>query len=354
MAETMRKAEAVGGGAKLPSVCLNRRHLDRSGKTRKGDMLKILQKERTMRNVTQYLWNLQAAVVTVLLVLAASGYPAEQTTSNGYADPALLVTTQQVAAHLQDSTWRLVDVRSSEHYAAGHIPGAVSLPVATITQSSNGTPGMLASIEVVRQALEERGISRESQIVIYDDFGGDRATRLFWVLDYLGHPRMSVLQGGVDVWRQETRPLSQVTPQLQPTTYEAVPDTTKLATLDWVASHLQNPEVLLLDARSPAEFSGQVPGREVQRPGRITGAVNVDWVNNLTTSPRLFKAGTDLSSLYRQAGVTPDKEIVVYCRTGMRASHDYFVLRLLGYPRVRLYDGSYVEWAANTTVPVAR
>jgi hypothetical protein len=80
----------------------------------------------------------------------------------------------------------------------------------------------------------------------------------------------------------------------------------------------------------------------------------VDWVQNLTATPRQMKAGTDLLGLYQQAGVTPDKEIVVYCRTGMRASHTYFALRLLGYPRVRLYDGSYVEWAASPTVPVAR
>jgi thiosulfate/3-mercaptopyruvate sulfurtransferase len=307
-----------------------------------------------MSNVTQYLWSLKGAVVTVLLVLTSSGYTAEQAVSNRYANPALLVTTQQVAAHLRDSTWRLLDVRSSEQYAAGHIPGAVHLPMALITQTNNGTPGMLAPLEVVRQALGDRGITQENRVVIYDDFGGYPATRLFWVLDYLGHPRASVLQGGFDLWQQEARLLSQETPQLQPTTYEAVPDPAKVADLGWVVSHLQDPGVVRLDARSPAEFSGQVPGRQVERPGRIPGAVNVDWVNNLTASPRLFKAGADLTRLYQQAGVTPDKEIVVYCRTGMRASHDYFVLRLLGYPRVRLYDGSYVEWAAHATVPVAR
>jgi thiosulfate/3-mercaptopyruvate sulfurtransferase len=299
-------------------------------------------------------WSLSGIVVTVLLLLASSGYTAEQTASNGYANPALLVTTQQVAAHLRDSTWRLVDVRSSAQYTAGHLPGAVHLPMALITQASNGTPGMLAPLEVVRQALGDRGITQESQVVIYDDFGGYPATRLFWVLDYLGHPRVSVLQGGFDLWQQEARPLSQAIAQLQSTPYKAVPDPSKVADLGWVVSHLQDPGVLRLDARSPAEFTGQVPGHQIERPGHIPGAVNVDWVNNVTASPRLFKAAADLTRFYQQAGVTPDQEIVVYCRTGMRASHDYFVLRLLGYPRVRLYDGSYVEWSANATVPVAR
>jgi thiosulfate/3-mercaptopyruvate sulfurtransferase len=123
----------------------------------------------------------------------------------------------------------------------------------------------------------------------------------------------------------------------------------------WVQARLQDPSVILVDARSPAEFSGEVAGRDIQRPGHIPGAVNVEWVRNLTeTEPRQFKPAVDLESLYQQAEVTPDKEIVVYCRTGVRASHDYFALRLLGYPRVRLYDGSYLEWSADPTLLVVR
>ncbi|MFQ5853769.1 MAG: sulfurtransferase, partial [Candidatus Binatia bacterium] len=110
----------------------------------------------------------------------------------------------------------------------------------------------------------------------------------------------------------------------------------------------------LVDARSPGEFDGKVPGREISRPGHIPGAVSVDWIRNLTVEPRQFKSSPKLARIYRKAGATPDKEIIVYCRTGMRASHDYFVLRLLGYQKVRLYDGSYVEWSADTTLPVAR
>ena len=110
-----------------------------------------------------------------------------------------------------------------------------------------------------------------------------------------------------------------------------------------------------MDARSPEEFDGEVPGRDVKRPGRIPGAVNVDWVRNLTTEePRQVKGGAELARLYRRAGVTPDKEVVAYCRTGVRASHTYFALRLLGYPKVRVYDGSFVEWAADPSLPVVR
>jgi thiosulfate/3-mercaptopyruvate sulfurtransferase len=213
---------------------------------------------------------------------------------------------------------------------------------------------MLAPLSVVTKALGDRGINRESQVVIYDDIGGVPATRLFWVLDYLGHPRMSVLQGGFALWNHEGRPVSRQAPQIQAITYQATPVTTKLADLSWVQTHLQNPGIVLLDARSSQEFTGQKPGRQIERPGHIPGAVNVNWVRNLTLSaPHQFKAGADLAALYQDIGVTPEKEIVVYCRTGMRASHTYFVLRLLGYPRVRMYDGSYVEWSADARLPIS-
>lgn len=308
-----------------------------------------------MLNLARQRWAWASTVVAVLLLVATTGYArCWGNQAKGYANAALLVTGQQVADHLGEGGFHILDARSPEQYAAGHIPGAVNLPAAAITRTINGIPGMLAPIPVVEQALGDRGVSRNSQVVIYDNFGGVQATRLFWILDYLGHPRVSVLQGGFELWQQEGRPVSRETPQPQVTRYQATPDPSKLADLAWMRGHLQAPEIVLLDTRSLREFTGQVPGRQVRRPGHIPGAVNVDWVRNLTAQPRRFKTGADLAQLYQGVGVTPEQEIVVYCRTGMRASHTYFVLRLLGYPRVRLYDGSYVEWSADTTLPVVR
>jgi thiosulfate/3-mercaptopyruvate sulfurtransferase len=307
-----------------------------------------------MRTFTQLPWSWGSVAVVLLLLLAWTGHAAAQTASAGYANTALLVSAPQVMKHLRNSDWRMVDVRSPEQYAAAHIPGAVNLPISAMQRTLNGTPAMLAPLAIVTQALGDRGIARDSQVVIYDDIGGLLATRLFWVLDYLGHPRVSVLQGGFAMWQQEGRPVSQQVTPLQVVPYQATPEAAKLADLSWVQAHLQNPDTVLLDARSAAEFTGQKAGRQIGRPGHIPGAVNVDWVRNLTaTAPHQFKAGAELAALYRDAGVTPEKEIVVYCRTGMRASHTYFILRFLGYPRVRTYDGSYVEWAADATLPIA-
>jgi thiosulfate/3-mercaptopyruvate sulfurtransferase len=260
-----------------------------------------------------------------------------------------------VADHLGEAGLVILDARSPDRYAAGHIPGAVNLPVADITRAINGVPGMLAPLPEVERALGARGITRNSRLVIYDDSSAEQATRVFWALDFLGHSQVGVLQGGFGQWQREGRPISRDAAPSTPAGYTAAPDPAKIADLAWMRAHLDNPAVVLVDSRSPEEFDGGVPGRDVKRPGHIPGAMNVDWVRNLTTAePRQIKAGADLARIYRRAGATPDKEIVVYCRTGVRASHTYFVLRLLGYPRVRLYDGSFVEWAADASLPVAR
>lgn len=304
-------------------------------------------------------WWLWTGALAIALWLQAPTAHAQcwgdEAKAKGYANPALLASGQEVADHLGDADVRILDTRSPDRYVAGHIPGAVNLPLAEITRTIKGVPGMLAPIQEVEQALGARGVTRESRVVIYDDFGGDQATRLFWTLDFLGHPQVSVLQGGFGLWQREGRPIARDTPSITPVRYVATPDPTKGVDLAWVRAHLDNRAVVLLDSRSPEEFEGEVPGRDVARPGHIPGAINVDWVRNLTTTePRQFKVGADLARLYRRAGVIPDKEIVVYCRTGVRASHTYFVLRLLGYPKVRLYDGSFVEWAADPNLPVAR
>ena len=298
-----------------------------------------------------------ALVLGVLLAAPAAQAQCwgDEAKAKGYANPSLLASGQEVADHLGEAGLVILDARSSDRYAAGHIPGAVNLPVADITRTINGVPGMLAPLQDVGRALGARGITRNSRLVIYDDSSADQATRVFWALDFLGHPQASVLQVGFGLWQREGRPISRDPAASTPARYVAAPDPAKIADLAWVKAQLDNRAVVLLDSRSPEEFDGEVPGRDVKRPGHIPGAVNVDWVRNLTTGePRQIKAGADLARLYRRAGVTPDKEIAVYCRTGVRASHTYFVLRLLGYPGVRLYDGSFVEWAADPSLPVAR
>jgi thiosulfate/3-mercaptopyruvate sulfurtransferase len=296
-------------------------------------------------------------VIAVLMVVVTVGYTdwwGHEAEDKGYVNASLLVSGRELNDHLGEAGIRIMDVRAAGRYVASHIPGSINLPIGEITRTLNGVPGMLSPIEEVEQALGRRGVTRDTRLVIVDDIGGVPATRLFWVLDYLGHSQMSVLQGGFKMWRQEGRPTTRQIPKVEGARYEGNRRPNLLADRAWVQARLEDPSIVLVDARSSQEFDGMIPGREINRQGHIPGAVSVDWNRNLTEEPRQFKSGSKLARIYGKAGATPDKEVVVYCLTGMRASHDYFVLRLLGYPRIRLYDGSYVEWSAKTTLPVAR
>ncbi len=138
--------------------------------------------------------------------------------------------------------------------------------------------------------------------------------------------------------------------------YRARPDLSKLATREYVKDCLGMANVALIDCRSPREYTGEIASREVMRAGCIPGAIGIDWVNNLTTRDgfKVLKSADELLSMYEKAGVTRDKEIIAYCRTGMRSSNTYFVLRLLGYPRVRNYDGSMIEWGNIPEMPLEK
>ncbi len=311
-----------------------------------------------MRRTGPRRWACGGAVGVLLLgatTTASAQCWGDQARAKGYANPSLLASAQELADHLGDGAVRILDARPPDRYAAGHIPGALNLPVAEITRTLDGVPGMLAPVEELEAALGRRGVTADVHVVVYDDVGGDQATRLFWALELVGHPQVSVLQGGFGLWQREGRAVTRDPGTAAPARFHAVLDPAKLADRAWVRARLGDPGVVLVDARSPEEFDGEVAGKDVARPGHIPGAVNVDWVRHLSaTEPRQFKAGGDLARLYRRAGVSADQEVVAYCRTGARASHTYFTLRLLGYPKVRLYDGSFVEWAADPSLPVAR
>ena len=171
------------------------------------------------------------AILAVCLVAAATQTARPSDTLTGYANIDLLVSSQLVADQLSATTMRLIDVRAPARYAAGHLPGAVNLPLAVMTQDREGTPGMLAPVATIEHALGTRGINRQTWVVIYDAFGGVQATRLFWALDYLGHPRMSILQGGYEAWQREGRPVTREAMQPQVTRYYAHRDDTKLANI---------------------------------------------------------------------------------------------------------------------------
>lgn len=260
--------------------------------------------------------------------------------SGGYARPELLVDPGWVALHANDADVRIVDLRPAAAYAAGHIPGAVRLEEGPLRTAEDRLTH-LPRPEALARMLGQAGIGNQTHVVAYDDQGGRMATRLWYVLSAFGHDRFSLVNGGWTRWTAEKRPTSQEVPTVQPVVFtpKSVPDLTCPST-EVLA---RRPGVVVLDTRSAGEHTA----------GRVPGAVNVEWKENLAPD-MTFKPAADLRKLYEGKGVTRDKEIVTYCQTGGRASHSLFALKLLGYPKVRVYYGSWADYSTRPDAPVEK
>lgn len=289
------------------------------------------------------------ASLALVTILAAIEGPA---LAAGYGNPQFLVDTDWLALHLNDRDLWIIDMRDSpEEYAAGHIPGALYLAFNQIRLALKEPGFILPPDYEIEEMLGQLGITRETMVVAYDNHGGLNASRLFYTLDYVGHGKMALLNGGLTKWVAEGRALSRAVRQVGRTVYQVHPETERVVSGRWIVAHLGKPILALVDARSPKEFRGEeVRGK---RGGHIPGAANIEWTQNLTAD-KTFKPADDLLALYEKAGVTKDKTVITYCHTMHRASVSYFALRLLGYPEVRGYDRSWSEWGNDLSLPVER
>ncbi|MDQ7859178.1 MAG: sulfurtransferase [Armatimonadota bacterium] len=278
----------------------------------------------------------------------------------GYAKPDVLVETAWVADHLKDPTVRIVEVDvDTTAYAQGHVPGAIGFDWKSDIQNP------LRRDFVDRAAFEalasRAGIANDHTVVFYGDNNNWFATWAYWLFKYYGHRDTRVMNGGRKKWIDEGRPLDTAASSYPKTTYRAQePDQAIRAFRQQVLERLGQPGVGLVDVRSPKEFTGELlapenlPQEGAQRGGHIPGAANVPWATAVREDGT-FKSAEELRAIYEPKGITADKEIVAYCRIGERSSHTWFVLReLLGYPRVRNYDGSWTEWGSLVDVPIER
>lgn len=289
--------------------------------------------------------------LSLVLSIGSSGFYGLRELSAPYPNTHLLVLAAWPQAHLPEiERVRIVDARAPLKYRQGHIENAVSIWDGDVNTWTGDIPRQVASPQQIKEVFSQAGIDQNITVVIYDDDQNLWAARLFWMLDYYGHSNVKLLNGGLQSWLASGGRLTDQPLELPKARFEPRPDANKIVTGDWLLEHLYDPTVKLVDARSPEEYSGMKT--EARRGGHIPGAMLLPWDRTLNRDGT-FKRAHELKKLYKQAGLRWDQTIVVYSHTGVRAAHAYFALRLLGYPDVRLYDGSWAEWGNNETYPVA-
>jgi thiosulfate/3-mercaptopyruvate sulfurtransferase len=278
-----------------------------------------------------------------------------------YKHAEVLVETNWVSEHLTDRMIRLaeVDYDPTANYNLGHIPAAV------LYDWRKDLNDPVARDILSKQKLEEllgaSGVTKDMTLVLYGDFNNWFAAFAYWIMKYYGVEKIVLMNGGRKKWIAEDREVTKDVSLYPRTAFRASAPNQDIRTyMDDVKKSLNRGNKILVDVRSPAEFTGEItappeyPNEHAQRGGHIPGAVNIPW-SLAVKEDGTFKSGEELSKLYQSKGVTPDKEVLTYCRIGERSSFTWFVLKyLLGYPKVRNYDGSWTEWGNMVRNPIEK
>ncbi len=266
----------------------------------------------------------------------------------------LIKTTDWLQANLNRPDLRIVDLRQAiEYYWQAHIPGAVHLYPDALTWPENGIPSKPLPPPIFADLLGQMGITDTTTVVVYSEVVDSLSPYLTWMLDYIGHDRQALISGELDQWRKEGRPLTQDYLKIQPTVYRLpakLNDGVRVSMAD-VKAALGDKKTVILDVRSPAQFSGEAGFNK--RRGHIPGAINRPWLRDLTGN-YTWRDPSELKKEYEALGVTPDKRVILYCGKGYRSTTTYVTLKhVLGYPNVAVYDGSFSEWSDAADMPVA-
>jgi thiosulfate/3-mercaptopyruvate sulfurtransferase len=268
-----------------------------------------------------------------------------------YTRPELLTTPEELKDQLGKPDLIVIDARQAEVFAQGHIPGAIHFDLFGISLIDTSPAPLKAFMSMIAHLFELRGVNLDTEVVFYEENTGMKAARGLWFLEYFGHERVSVLDGGIQAWKQAGYPVTTDAVPPKATHFKVSEKRDLLATYEDVLSSLKDERVRIVDTRSEDEYMGRTI--RAARGGAIPGAIHLEWTRNLDADGR-FKPAAELREMYQKVGVTPDKEAIPYCQGGYRAAHTYLGLRLIGFPKVRNYLGSWKEWGDRLDLPLEK
>ena len=285
---------------------------------------------------------------TYVVAIAVAAHPAK---AGDYANPHLMISADHLSADIakggsgKNAGLVVFDVRPEADFAKGHVPGALRLGPNAVTDPDAPVAGTLKSTAELADLFSNMGVSANTKVVLYDGRGGFHAARVFWVLEYLGHRNVSLLNGGYQSWTRGNKRIGTgrgVAPARVSARFAPALTPRRFASADWIMERRNDAETRVIDVR---------PGK-LYAKGHIPWARNIPWSQNLKKDLTMRPA-RELRAHFEAQGITPDRNIVVHCQNGLASAHSYFALRLLGYPRVRTYHRSWAEWGSAEDLPKA-
>lgn len=286
--------------------------------------------------------------ITALLV---AGFIAVMPQAASAALGDYFVTTDWLAK--KQAAVRVVDVRVSPLYLLGHIDGAVHIDKKEFLSERDGVKSLVPTVAEFEALLERYGITPGTTVVAYAEHDNPYAARFVWTLRYHGHDKAYILDGGYEKWSREKRATAMLPTTVAPVEGYRVAQARGIrANAEDVLTRLENPQVAVWDTRTPGEFQGTEV--RADRGGHIPGAIHLNWVNlqKEVDGVKVLKSEEEIRALLKEAGLTPDRQIIAHCQTGIRSSYATLVLLGLGYGNAQNYDGSWIEWANNPSYPV--
>jgi len=252
-----------------------------------------------------------------------------------------LISVNDLVTKKKDNNLVIIDAQKPDGYSSVHIIGAINIYHNDLYKTS-GPEGILKSSSELATILGGKGVSNTNTIVIYDDGSGKYSGRLYWIFKYLGCANVMILDGQLKAWKSARKPITKAATTAKKTTFTAKVNSALLATM----KDVQAGNATIIDARSAAEYNGTAESK-LAKKGHIPGAINIEFSNVLDSESKL-KSKADLTALFTKAGVSKSKAVILYCETSVRAGILFLALEEAGYSNVKVYDGAFNEWIANS------